>query len=456
LLLVGVPLIAAAQLALHSRDDRPLIARASTPIQHIIVFFQENHSFDNVLGALCAANTRATHCDGATRGRISNGQTIPLTQAPDVVPHGCYGPSNQVRSIDGGKMDGFASNCNCPAPSYSCYSVYEPSQIPNLSALATKFAISDRTFELSPVPSWSGHVELVVQTLDGFDGTQPAYNTNQTPKPPAQGPGWGCDSNLDAGWKSSPSATSVPEPACIPDPQLDRTKYPFGGAYRATPVHHVDTIMDRLDAAHLTWKLYSNAWPWAICPSVADCLYTPQRANLVDPSHLFTDAQKGTLPNFSILLPNGGVNGGTSQHNGTSMAVGDNWIGKVMTAVENGPEWSSTAVFITYDDHGGFYDHVPPAFAGAGIRVPMVIVSPYARPGYTDSTPATFASMLAFTEHTYGLPALGTNDASAYDFANAFDYSQTPLRGPSLSSQAISAAEQQYLKAHPANPNDST
>jgi phospholipase C len=250
----------------------------------------------------------------------------------------------------------------------------------------------------------------------------------------------------------------MPEPACVPDPLLDAARYPHGGAYRATPVQHVDTIMDRLDAspAGLTWKLYTNNYIWAVCPTFADCLYTSQKANMVSPNRFVTDAQTGNLPSFSVLLPSGGASGSTSQHNGTSMTLGDNWIAQAISAVENGPDWSSTAIFITYDDNGGFYDHVPPPFAGAGIRVPMAIVSPYAKAGFTDSTPATFVSMLAYTEHIFGLPPLGGTDSTAYDYANAFDYTQKPLKGVQLAPHPISAAEQQYLTAHPPDPNDST
>jgi phospholipase C len=113
------------------------------------------------------------------------------------------------------------------------------------------------------------------------------------------------------------------------------------------------------------------------------------------------------------------------------MIHGDNWIGQVMNALQSSSEWSSTAVFITYDDCGCFYDHVPPGLnpdgTQQGIRVPMVIASPYARLGFTDSHPATYASILRFTEETFGLAPLSVNDAFAYDFAAAFDFGQKRL-----------------------------
>jgi phospholipase C len=426
------------------------------PIRHVVIFFQENHSFDNVLGWLCATTTRATPCDGATTGLLAGGSTTPLSQPPDVIPSGVYNPVSQATAIDAGRMDGFSRLGTCRGPAYACYSAYRPAQIPNLAALATKFTVSDRTFELSPVPSWPAHMELVAATLDGFVGTDPVYNSNQSPPPPPQGPGWGCDANEDAGWSAPGSSVVTQQPSCVPDPSLDPGAHPNGGAYRSTPVQHVDTMMDRLDAAGLTWRLYTSNRIWSICPTFADCLYTSQNAGMVPDSQFLTDAQNGRLPSFSVLLPSSGSGAPTSQHNGTSMSVGDNWIGQAVSAVENGPDWSSTVIFITYDDNGGFYDHVPPPSSETGIRVPLVIVSPWAKPGFTDSTTATYASMLAYTEHTFGLAALTTADANAYDYSSSFDYSQTPLAAVGTAPHAISVAEEQYLAAHPPDPNDPT
>src|SRR5262249_51510097 len=111
------------------------------------------------------------------------------------------------------------------------------------------------------------------------------------------------------------------------------------------------------------------------------------------------------------------------------------------------PDWASTAVFITYDDCGCFYDHVPPP-KGLGIRVPMVIISPYAKPGFTDSNVASFSSMLAFTEHVFGLSPLSDRDASAYDFADSFDFGQPRTARTKLSRHRPTQAERRYLKHH--------
>jgi phospholipase C len=428
-------------------------SRQQSPIKHVVIFFQENHSFDNVLGRFCASTNQ---CDGATEGQLANGQTIPLATATDVVPSVRHLDADQATAIAGGAMNGFSKITGCRSTSsYACYSQFDPSQIPNLTQLAGNFAVSDRTFALSPVPSFGAHVELVAQQLDGFTGDNPVTGAI------APSAGWGCDSNKDAPWRSSPSAAPILVPACVPTPQ-------GSGPYRNSPVQWVPTIMDRLDAAGLHWRFYAapansaitrggNPYNWAICPIFESCLDTIKQgaANVVPTSQVISDAGAGRLPSFSILLPENGPSGQTSQHNGASMMVGDNWIGQVLTAIANGPDWSSTAVFITYDDCGCFYDHVAPP-AGLGIRVPMVIVSPFAKRRFTDSKSASFASMLAFTEHLFGLDPLTDADAHAYDYSDSFNFSQGQQAPPRLVQQAIPPAEASYLTHHPPDPNDPT
>jgi phospholipase C len=248
-------------------------------------------------------------------------------------------------------------------------------------------------------------------------------------------------------------------PSCIPDYGLSHTSYPFGGAYRTTPVKYEPTIMDELDAAGLSWRIYgglggtdnSNGYGWSICPTFAECIDTKQAQNLVPQTQVLTDARSGNLPNFSVVTPTQV----DSQHNFDSMAVGDNWIGQVLSAIMHGPDWSSTAVFLTYDECGCFYDHVPPP-PGMSIRVPMIIVSPYAIAGHDDSTVASHASVLAFTEHDFHLPALSLLDGSAYDFSGSFDFTQTPLGPVPMVTTKIPASEQRYLKAHPPPADDPT
>ncbi|MGH2924368.1 MAG: alkaline phosphatase family protein [Solirubrobacterales bacterium] len=429
----GLTLLLAAAVALAA----PLSAQAS-PIKHVVIVYQENHSFDNVFGRFCVQTGR---CNGSLYGKRPGHPQVPLKRATDFVPPVGHTPNEQVRAINGGRMDGWDTIYGCDKQyGYACMTQFWPGQIPNLTNLARRFVIADHTFQMDTIPSWGAHIELVAADLDGFTGINPMPGLVEHAR------GWGCDSNKDATWQAAPSSTPIAVPSCIPDFSLDPVEYPYGGAYRATPVEHVPTIMDELDAAGLSWKLYStsttkNGYSWAICPTFAGCLYTAQHDNSVPRSQVLGDAKRGDLPAFSVVLPDGTV----SQHNKYSMAAGDNWIGRVVSAIENGPDWGSTAIFITYDDCGCFYDHVRPP-AGLGFRVPTVIVSPYAKPSYTDSRRAEIPSFLSFTEHTFGLPALSTEDAAAYDFSKAFDFEQTPVGPARMTRGAIPRSERDRIK----------
>ena len=421
------------------------VSAASTPVRHVVVLYMENHSFDNVLGFWCA---QTRHCDGMPASvTLKGGIKVVPTTAPDLIPTMEHSVAGQIEAVDGGAMDGWAALNGCSASAnYACVSGYQPAQIPNEITLATHFAISDRTFSMDDSASWAGHLYAVAASTDGFSGDNPS---------PAEtgGPGWGCDADKLAGWVSS-TGTKQQEPSCVPDPGLGIAN---GGAFQPTPVKYIPTIMDRLDAASLTWRIYTDptasghgAYNWATCPSFAECLDTRQRANMVNTSQVISDADAGTLPAFSLVL-DGVTPGYTSivQHNGMSMARGDNFIGTLATALQRGPEWGSTTLFITYDDCGCFYDHVAPRKnrdgTSQGPRSPLVIVSPYAIPGFVDTTPTTFEGILAYTEQTFGLAPLSADDAAAYAFGKAFDYTRparraVPMRRTPLPAASAAAA----------------
>jgi phospholipase C len=410
------------------------------PIRHVVIIDQENHSFDETLGYMCV-NELQGRCDGATTGKLLDGTTIPLTQATDVIPAVSHNNTAQTNAINGGLMNGFEKVSGCQkTKNYRCYTQFHPDQIPSLSDLARNYVISDRTFQTEITATFGSHMLLGSGTLDGFTGDFP----QSAPNFPA-GPGWGCDSLMDGPWRSSPGAAVTLVPSCVPSAD-------GSGPYKPSPVQHVGpTLMDRLDDAELSWKIYeggqlwSNGDVWTICPTFADCLFSTQSANVTKALDVADDGNSGSLPNVSLVMPRPG---GYSQHNGTSMMKGDNWISQVVSSIMNGPDWQSTAIFITYDDCGCFYDHVPPP-AGRGERLPMVIVSPYAKAQFTDHGSTGMVGMLSYIEHRFGIAPLTNDDATAYDYSNSFDYNQTPLAPIPLTQHTVPAATIAYLKEHP-------
>jgi len=439
----------------------------TTPIQHVVVLFQENHSFDNVLGRFCSLADSGVidraHCAGATEGRLPNGHLVPLTPSPDLVTGVLHDPTSQRTAINGGKMNGFAKIPNCwhldcyqqfTANHGTCGPHQNESCIRNLVTLATKFALSDHTFEFRRSPSFGGHMAIITPSLDRFAGTEPDPSTF-TKK---TGPGWGCDSYRDEPWFNG--TTHVKVPSCVPDSDGN-------GPYRPSPVLHIPTLLDLLDIGAESWKIYGaqgyagraalkSGYLWSVCPTFYSCI-GHHSDRLVPAGDVLSDATNGDLPAYSLVTPVVFQ----SQHNYESMGVGDTWIGDVVQAIETGPDWDSTAIFITYDDCGCFYDHMNPMQyrANWGIRVPLVIVSPYAKPGFTDTHPATFASIIAFTEHVFSLPPLATckilpsptcdDDSTAYDYMDAFDFNQTPLPPARMTKTVIPDWEWATIRAHP-------
>jgi phospholipase C len=401
----------------------------TTPIRHVVILYLENHSFDNLFGFWCDSHHRRCPDGGMPSSvTLSSGAVVKPSDDPDVPPVVKHTVASQVAAINGGKMNGWQHINGCHGPDYRCISGYRPGKMPNMIALATRFALSDHTFSMGDSPSWGGHLYVAMASLDGFLGDTPQPDK----KLHLHGPGWGCNSGRLALWQPPGGGRVRKVPACVPDPALQIAN---GGAFRPTPVKHAPTIMDRLSAAGLSWRIYgatlhSQGYYWSICPSLADCLDTSQVHNLVPDGRFFTDAAKGNLPSFSIITP-GGKYVGDSEHNGFSMTAGDDWLGQIASAVMKSSQWRSTVLFITWDDCGCFYDQVPPGInpdgTQQGPRAPLVIVSPYAKPGYTDSTATTFAGILGYVEKNFGLKPLGVNDAAAYPFTHAFDYSHAPL-----------------------------
>lgn len=454
-LLAAAALSALVGTATGSSPIRPQAASATafaTPIQHVVIIYQENHSFDNVLGWLCVNYAKyppRQPCNGSTSPvTLSNGVTVPIIPAQDVVAPASHSSAAQAAAVDGGKMDGWNNISPCLYKGqYRCVSEYQPSStgansVANLWNMAANYVVADETFAAAAVPSWGAHLELAAATLDGFTGENPKPMAGHT-----SSYGWGCSSGKYAQWAPYPGAPLTLQRSCIPTANGTT-------GFGATPVAYAPTIVEEASAAGLTWGSYGQAQDWNFCSYFSAIALTALKKNCVLPSsQLLSQATAGTLPNLVFVLPNG-TTGSTSQHNGDSMALGDNWLAKVVGDIMSGPDWATTAIFIQYDDCGCFYDHVPPP-PGLGIRTPTVIISPYAKPGYTDSNTASTVSMLAFVEWVFGLAPLNSTDAAAYDYSNSFNFT-APARvaHPTFITHVLSPAELRYLSQNPPAADD--
>ena len=159
-----------------------------------------------------------------------------------------------------------------------------------------------------------------------------------------------------------------------------------------------------------------------------------QFGRLVNANQFYTDAKNGTLPQVSWVIPNATQ----SEHPPNSVRAGMSYVTGLVNAVMQGPNWNSSAIFISWDDWGGFYDHVTPPKVdkyGLGIRVPGLVISPYARQGYVDHKTYSFESWLKLVEERFGVNSMTARDNNANDMYDSFDFTQAPRPPVILDSQ---------------------
>jgi phospholipase C len=385
-------------------------------IQHIVYIIKENRSFDSFWGTYPGAN-------GATTAKISTGQTITMGHLADQMPNDITGHGwfDAITGMDGGKMDRFdlvtAGSVN---GDYLGFQQLHQTDIPNYWLYAQNFVLADNMFSSLQGASFPNHLYTIAAQSGGV--------WNNTLQINGKGQIWGCDANPNA---------QVP----ALDSNLIVTK-PF-------PCFDFQTLADLLDGAGLSWKFYapqkgSAGYVFSTYDAINHIRNTSLwTAHVVPDTQFATDAAAGKLPNVAWLVTTGkssfGGSGGTTgvdnnEHPPGSVCSGENWTVTQLNALMNGSDWSSSAVFLTYDDFGGFYDHVSPPpvdIYGLGPRVPLLIISPYAKTGVVSHTQYELSSVIKFAEEVFGLPSLGQRDMNANDTTDSFDFTQSP-RSPFL------------------------
>jgi Phosphoesterase family/Bacterial Ig-like domain (group 3) len=371
-----------------------------TPIKHVVIIVKENRSFDHMFGAFPGV-------EGATSGMISTGQVIPLMHAPDKALDYGHTWQDLHTDVDGGQMDKFDLAQNCT--DLSCYSQYTCADIPNYCAYAASYLLADHFFSTLDGPSFPNH--------QYFIAGQAGYAINNPWNPAGGGTTWGCD---------APSTAVVQT--------LDPTTLTKGKVY---PCFDYETLGDALDKAGLDWAYYApnsstSGYIWSAYDAIAHIRNSSKwTTNIIDYRNFAVDAAAGRLPAVTWLIP--GYS--DSEHPQALMSTGQAWTVKQLNAILQGPDWASTAVFLLWDDPGGFYDHVPPptvdAF-GFGMRVPLLVISPLVKPGTIYRRPISFDSVLNFVEYNWQLAPLTARDANAPPIVDMFQ--MTALTTTTLSS----------------------
>jgi phospholipase C len=386
-------------------------------IKHIVVLFEENRSFDSIFGGLDSkgkpfpgADTVSNPLPGEPTPHDHNGN--PVTMVAGSLNE-CYDPNHNLGDgegdIDGGKMDGFdlekVETLGCaqstPGPDYP-YRYVAETEVDPYWKIGEKYAISDRMFEPVNSSSFTPHLFMV------------SGQSARTIDDPAQTP-WGCDSG---------GGNTV-------DVYNEKTGGVIVGEY---PCFNVPTLADVLDQRGVSWHYYATdksdfGYEWSAYDAFNQIRNGPDWSSDVTtpPAQLIADVQNGTLAAMTWVTPTLA----TSDHPSTVTDTGPAWVTTVVNAIGKSQFWDQTAIFVTWDDWGGFYDHVPPTkinVVGLGLRVPLIVVSPYVRPKYVSHNQHTTGSILHFAEEMFDLPSLGTEDARADDLQDVFDFTQKPTK----------------------------
>jgi len=382
-LVAGGPLARAAAAAgglTLKAGDRPYpslpAGTESFPqIQHIVVLMMENHSFDNHLGAL-----GRTGVDGLT---FKNGVAVNSNPGPGGPVYASPAPSTcqagytisqswdaSHQCWDGGRDDGFVRACGPESMYY-----YTAAQLPFYFALARVFPVCDRYFCSVMAQTYPNRRFLIAGSAFGQVGDPLPTPSDPNPRP--------------AGFR---------------------------------------TVFDMLNAFGISWKDYFQDLPTAgLFPYVVE----ENPGSVVPIADFFADCAAGTLPQFSIVDPESFE---ASEENPQDVQTGAYDAYQVIDAVLRSPAWPSTALVLTFDEHGGYYDHVPPVravrpddippsvpvgdtygdlYSWTGFRVPTVVISPWARANYVSHTVYDHTSILRLVESKWNLPALSNRDANA-------------------------------------------
>jgi phospholipase C len=430
----------------------------SVPIDHVVVIYLENRSFDNLFGLFPGADGLANATDAPPQvdreGRVYATPPQPLDIAVTPPrPHPAFPPDlpnrpfdigefvppdqqvtnlthlyyRQQYQINGGRMDKFAAWNDSAGLAMGYYDGHGS----ELWRWAQEYTLADRFFHAAFGGSFLNHLWLVCACTPFW------------PHPPAE--------LVSAPFRDYPDY--LEDKNVRPDGYAVNTTQPLMPPYRAgtpedqrLPLQTVPHIGDRLDAAGVSWAYYAGGWDDAAAGHPGSLFqYHHQPFNyfanvggdpdvrarhLKDESDFIAALWTGRLPQVAWIKPYGTYN----QHPGyTDVLSGDAHAGELLRQIQASPYWPRVAVIVTYDENGGFWDHVPPPVVdewGPGARVPTLIVSPWARRGFVDHTLYDTTSILRFIEWRWSLPPLGTRDASANNLLPAFDFTQAPPRVP--------------------------
>ena len=376
----------------------------STPIKRVVYIVKENRTFDHLFG-------RFPGVEGVTVG-MDDGVERPLTPATrgaiaEDIQH-CY--ECAIEAWNEGRMDGFNRS---EAADRDAYTQFLPGDPATTGDWAERFVLLDNFFTSAHGPSFPNHLFSIAASSGGAyeNPVQDRAALARRHRSTGLFKAWGCDSLSD-------SYVGIRDEK--------------GNEDRMFPCFDIETAGDLLDRKRIPWAYYSatpfqNGYIWNAYSAISHYRNDPERwaRHIYPVDDLVRHIREDRLPPVTWVTPRFEV----SDHPEYSFCWGEGWSTKVLNAIMESPMWKDTAVFLTWDDYGGFYDHVPPPQVdvyGFGIRAPMLVLSPYAKEGHVSHELGEFSSVVRFIEENWGLPHLAWRDRIATPLFDAFDMDQAP------------------------------
>jgi phospholipase C len=374
------------------------------PIKRVIFLMLENRSFDHLFGQFPGV-------EGATSG-VNRGVEVPLIHAPQWMPGDLpHDPPAAVNSVNGGAMDGFAIE---PVSDVFAYSQYLEQDIPNYWHWAREFVLSDNFFASVAGPSYPNHLYMIAgQSGGAFDNPIQAPDVLKVRTDKGLAKTWGCDA---------------------PDGAYVLVKDPDTGVvaeHGLRPCFTFTTQGDQLTERGVDWAFYAAqdfqvGYIWNAYAAIDHVFHTDEFERHTRPvDNLVRDIREGNLPPVTWATPRFEL----SDHPPWSTCYAHNFVTKIVNAVMRGPMWKHTAIFVTWDEWGGFFDHVRPPEVdvfGLGIRVPLLVISPFAKRGLIDHELGEFCSVNRFIADNWGLPYLTDRVRGATNYEHVFDFRGRP------------------------------
>jgi phospholipase C len=384
---------------------------APVKIQHVVIIVQENRTVNDLFNGFPGALTVRTAKNSF--GKLVYLRPIPLTAPYDI------GHTHTAFATEyaGGKMNGFnlvTSSCDkddtCAPAAVRAYGYVPAKEIAPYFIMAKRYAFANHMFQTNEGPSFPAHQYLLSGTSTISDGSSLRASENpQTPK------------HKETGGCNSPAGSVVR----LIDPQGNENQ-------TAYPCFNRNSLIQLIEAKSLTWHYYQDHLGpglWEAPDAIAPVFHTPLFASdvVAPPSQVLKDIAAGSLANVVWVTPTWAA----SDHAGSTDGSGPSWVASVVNKIGLSKYWKNTAIFVTWDDWGGWYDPMPPAVYNSyelSFRVPLLVISAYAKPHYISPVQHEFASILKFTEKAFDLGSLGTTDVRADDLSDCFDFSKGPQR----------------------------